>query len=163
MLNINEIKELIKVVDETSVNEVKIELEAVKLTIKKDRLPLKETPLNLVAARQQLPELAQGTTAKAEVEVQEAGVENNAAPSKGSSLTITSPMVGTFYVAPAPDAEPYIKVGDIVSPTSIVCIIEAMKLMNEIEAEVEGEIVEVVARNGELVEYGQPLFIVQPK
>ena len=74
---------------------------------------------------------------------------------------IVSPMVGTFYQAPSPDSEPYVKVGDRVDEKSVVCIVEAMKLMNEIEAEVKGEIVEVLVENGQLVEYGQPLFLVK--
>ena len=74
---------------------------------------------------------------------------------------IVSPMVGTFYRAPAPDTDPYVQVGDRVQENTVVCIVEAMKLMNEIEAEVTGEIVEVLAENGQLVEYGQPLFLVK--
>src|SRR5690606_6025000 len=74
---------------------------------------------------------------------------------------ITSPMVGTFYQAPSPDAAPYVKKGDKVTPETIVCIVEAMKLFNEIEAEVSGEIVEVLVEDGQLVEYGQPLFLVK--
>jgi acetyl-CoA carboxylase biotin carboxyl carrier protein len=71
---------------------------------------------------------------------------------------ITSPIVGTFYRSPGPDKEPYVKEGSTVSPTTIVCIVEAMKLMNEIEAEVSGEVVKVYVENGQPVEYGQPLF-----
>lgn len=71
-------------------------------------------------------------------------------------------MVGTFYEAPNPESDPYVKEGDKVSPDTVVCIVEAMKLMNELEAEVSGEIVEVLVENGELVEYGQPLFLVKP-
>jgi acetyl-CoA carboxylase biotin carboxyl carrier protein len=74
---------------------------------------------------------------------------------------IVSPMVGTFYRAPAPDAEPYVKEGDQVQEDTVVCIVEAMKLMNEIEAEVRGTIVKVLVENGQLVEYGQPLFLVK--
>lgn len=70
-------------------------------------------------------------------------------------------MVGTFYRAPAPDADPYVQVGDRVDEKTVVCIIEAMKLMNEIEAEVRGEIVDILVENGQLVEYGQPLFLVK--
>ena len=77
--------------------------------------------------------------------------------------TITSPMVGTFYAAPSPESPPYVKVGDKVTEESVVCIVEAMKLMNEIEAEVKGEIVEVLVENGQLVEYGQELFLVKPE
>ena len=71
---------------------------------------------------------------------------------------ITSPIVGTFYRSPAPDKEPYIKEGSIISPDTIVCIVEAMKLMNEIEAEVSGEVVKIYVENGQPVEFGQPLF-----
>ena len=74
---------------------------------------------------------------------------------------ITSPMVGTFYGSSSPEEDPYIKVGDKVSKDSIVCIVEAMKLFNEIEGEVSGEIVEILVENGQLVEYGQPLFLVK--
>jgi acetyl-CoA carboxylase biotin carboxyl carrier protein len=76
---------------------------------------------------------------------------------------ITSPMVGTFYSAPSPDADVYVTPGSKVSKDSIVCIVEAMKLFNEIEAEINGEIVEVLVSNGQLVEYGQPLFLVKPE
>lgn len=73
-------------------------------------------------------------------------------------ITITSPMVGTFYSSASPEAEPFVKTGDIVSKGKIICIIEAMKLMNEIESEYDGEIVECLVKNGDMVEYGQPLF-----
>ena len=72
-------------------------------------------------------------------------------------------MVGTFYHSPSPDVDPYVKVGSKVSNDSIVCIVEAMKLFNEIEAEVNGEIVEILVKNGQLVEFGQPLFLVKPE
>jgi acetyl-CoA carboxylase biotin carboxyl carrier protein len=80
----------------------------------------------------------------------------------GNLLTITSPMVGTFYRAPAPDADPYIEVGDPVSVGQTVCIVEAMKLMNEIESEVKGRIVKILVENAQPVEYGQKLFLVEP-
>jgi acetyl-CoA carboxylase biotin carboxyl carrier protein len=77
-------------------------------------------------------------------------------------VTIESPMVGTFYRAPAPSAEPYVKEGQVVEKGSVLCIIEAMKLMNEIEAEVKGRIASVLVENAQPVEYGQPLFLVEP-
>ncbi|NLY51699.1 MAG: acetyl-CoA carboxylase biotin carboxyl carrier protein [Firmicutes bacterium] len=76
-------------------------------------------------------------------------------------VTIEAPMVGTFYRAPAPDAEPYVEVGSIVEVGQPLCIIEAMKLMNEIESEVSGRIVEILAENAQPVEYGQPLFVIE--
>jgi acetyl-CoA carboxylase biotin carboxyl carrier protein len=72
-------------------------------------------------------------------------------------------MVGTFYASPTPDTDAYVKLGSNVTTDSIVCIVEAMKLFNEIEAEINGEIVEILAKNGQLVEYGQPLFLVKPE
>jgi acetyl-CoA carboxylase biotin carboxyl carrier protein len=84
-------------------------------------------------------------------------------PAKENLHKITSPMVGTFYQSPSPEADIYVKVGSKVSKESIVCIVEAMKLFNEIEAEVNGEIVEILVKDGQLVEYGQPLFLVKPE
>ena len=82
------------------------------------------------------------------------------APSK--LVEIKSPMVGTFYTAPSPDSQPYVKVGDSVSVGSVVCIVEAMKLMNEIESEVSGKIVKALVENAQPVEFGQPLFQIDP-
>ncbi len=78
-------------------------------------------------------------------------------------VIVKSPMVGTFYRAPAPDAPPFVEVGQEIEPGQVICIIEAMKLMNEIKAEVAGRVIEIVTENGEPVEFGQPLFAVEPK
>jgi acetyl-CoA carboxylase biotin carboxyl carrier protein len=86
------------------------------------------------------------------------------APARAAGLEeITSPMIGTFYSAPSPDAESFASVGDNVGDETVVCIIEAMKVMNEIKAECSGEIVEILVENGEPVEYGQPLFLVKTR
>ncbi|EDL64555.1 acetyl-CoA carboxylase biotin carboxyl carrier protein, partial [Bacillus sp. SG-1] len=86
------------------------------------------------------------------------------APAADENLhKIVSPMVGTFYQSPSPDKDAYVKTGSKVSEDSVVCIVEAMKLFNEIEAEVKGEIVEILVKDGQLVEYGQPLFLVKPE
>ena len=79
-----------------------------------------------------------------------------------SFVAIEAPMVGTFYRAPAPDAPPYVKEGDLIKEGQILCIIEAMKLMNELESKVAGRVVKVLVENGQGVEYGQPLFLVEP-
>jgi len=78
------------------------------------------------------------------------------------TIQITAPMVGTFYRASAPDAEPYVEIGDEVHPDTVICIIEAMKVMNEIKAEVEGTIVDILVQNGDVIEFGQPLFLIKP-
>ncbi len=79
-----------------------------------------------------------------------------------SLIPIEAPMVGTFYRAPAPDAPPYVREGDLIQKGTVLCIIEAMKLMNEIESEVRGRIAKVLVENGQAVEFGQPLFLVEP-
>ena len=84
-----------------------------------------------------------------------------AAVGTGNQVAITSPMVGTFYRAPAPDADPYVEVGDQVTVGQTVCIVEAMKLMNEIESEVKGRVVKILVENAQPVEYGQKLFLVE--
>jgi acetyl-CoA carboxylase biotin carboxyl carrier protein len=91
-----------------------------------------------------------------------AGANAPASDTAGNIVAITSPMVGTFYRAPAPDADPYIEVGDIVEVGQTVCIVEAMKLMNEIESEVRGRIVQILVQNEQPVEFGQKLFQVEP-
>ena len=84
------------------------------------------------------------------------------APKPDRSVAITSPMVGTFYRAPAPDADPYVEVGDVVEVGQTVCIVEAMKLMNEIEAEARGRVVQILVENSHPVEFGQKLFLIEP-
>ncbi len=77
-------------------------------------------------------------------------------------VAVESPMVGTFYRAPAPGAQPYVAEGDVVKKGQVLCIVEAMKLMNEIEAEFEGRIVSIMVENAQPVEYGEPLFLIEP-
>jgi acetyl-CoA carboxylase biotin carboxyl carrier protein len=101
-------------------------------------------------------------TAPAQAGAKMSAMVVGATPDTAGLLAIESPMVGTFYRAPAPGAEPYVKEGDRVQKGTVVCIVEAMKLMNEIESEVGGLIVKVVAENGKPVEFGQPLFLVDP-
>jgi acetyl-CoA carboxylase biotin carboxyl carrier protein len=156
MFKMSEIKELIKLVDQTSISELEIEKEGARIAIRK---PGKAEPASYVQSAA-VPAPAPAPAQPAEAP---AAVTAPAPAEKDLSgyHQIVSPMVGTFYVAPSPTSPPYVKVGDRVKPDTIVCIVEAMKLMNEIEAEVSGEIVEVLAENGQLVEFGQPLFLVK--
>ena len=171
MLKVQEIRELIKLVDQSSIDEFVYEIEGSKIKMKKNN---STTVVSQVASIPQQPALipavqsipaAQSAPA---VQVQEPAAEPVSAPANEPAVQanlhkITSPMVGTFYSSPTPDADNYVKAGDRVSKDSIVCIVEAMKLFNEIEAEVDGEIVEILVKNGQLVEYGQPLFLVKPE
>nr|MDH3164090.1 acetyl-CoA carboxylase biotin carboxyl carrier protein [Bacillus licheniformis] len=157
MLNIDEIRQLIKLIDESSINEFTYENEGSKVELKKQSGTV-QTIQQVVAAPVQAP--APEAQAK-QAPVQDAPAKEEAAKEGGNFHKITSPMVGTFYASSSPEADPYVTVGSKVTESSVVCIVEAMKLFNEIEAEVEGEIVEVLVENGQLVEYGQPLFLVK--
>jgi len=164
MFKIQEIREIIKLVDSSSIDEFVYEVDGAKVKLKKNGVVVTDTvaPKKEVVAsvvQQSVPvaaPVAPATPAKAE-EAPAAAPANN----DPSLHKIVSPMVGTFYQSPNPDSPAYVKVGDKVGDETIVCIVEAMKLFNEIEAEVQGEIVEVLVKDGELVEYGQPLFLVK--
>ncbi|WP_102027065.1 acetyl-CoA carboxylase biotin carboxyl carrier protein [Salirhabdus sp. Marseille-P4669] len=166
MLKIQEIRELIKLIDESSIDEFKYEVDGAKVKMKKNNdksgptTTIVEQP---VAAVQQpvVQATPQVEVPKEESNVVEQKEEKKDTKSKEFDYEITSPMVGTFYRSPSPDSDPFIEVGDKVKADTTVCIVEAMKLFNEIEAEVTGEIVEILVNNGELVEYGQPLFRVK--
>ncbi len=165
MLKVSDIRELIRLLDETSVHELTIETGEVTVTMKKadvtgyiaapvaSALPHESAPAQVVA-KAEAPvasaPIAAPTPAEQKPVKEETGFEY-----------IKSPMVGTFYRASSPTVAAYVEVGSKVTPKSVVCIVEAMKLMNEIEADLQGEIVEILAENGHLVEYGQPLFKVK--
>ncbi|CAM4508331.1 MAG: acetyl-CoA carboxylase biotin carboxyl carrier protein [Paenibacillus macerans] len=161
MFNLNEIKELIELVDKTSIQEVEIENEGARLCIRKPGKSeiVQVQPQLAAAAPQNVPAALAVAPAVNEPAAQPAKPAENAA----NLHTIASPMVGTFYRSSSPDAQPYVNIGDKVGEKTTVCIIEAMKLMNELEAEVKGEIIDILVENGQLVEYGQPLFLVKPE
>lgn len=159
MFKLQEVRELIKLIDSSNIDEFEYKKDGTTIKMKKRG--------NEVVAVQPSP-VVQKPLQVAEVEVvampaqTEAPVKEEQQTVQNENLhKITSPMVGTFYASSAPDAPAYVKVGDRVTEGSVVCIVEAMKLFNEIEAEVNGEIVEILVNNGQLVEYGQPLFLVK--
>lgn len=172
MFKIQEIREIIRLIDQSSIQEFTYENEGTTITLKKYThaqpvVTVQETPVPVIEEQPKPPAPQQNETAAVEAPVQNKASEqtNEKAPTEEDTnlVKITSPMVGTFYAAPAPDKPPYVQVGDKVKEDTVVCIVEAMKLFNEIEAEVKGEIVEVLVENGQLVEYGQPLFLVKPE
>lgn len=160
MFKLSEIKELIRLVDQSSLQELEIQNEGYKLFLRKpattESVIVTQTPVHSAAPG---PVHQPAAVAQPQVKQEEPAEEKNEAAA--GLHRIVSPMVGTYYHAPSPDAPVFVKAGDKVSEKTVVCIVEAMKLMNEIEAEVKGEIVEVLVENGQLVEYGQPLFLVR--
>jgi acetyl-CoA carboxylase biotin carboxyl carrier protein len=165
MLKVQEIREIIKLVDQSSLDEFVYEHEGSKIQMKKNLLTA-VTAVQPVTKVVEANQVSIPTSVTAPVELKQEVVQETASVVKNEAETanlhkITSPMVGTFYSAPSPEADAYVRPGSKVSKDSIVCIVEAMKLFNEIEAEVNGEIVEVLVKNGQLVEFGQPLFLVK--
>lgn len=157
MFKLNEIKELIKLLDQTSIEELELENDGFKLALRK---PKQAEVVSVHAAPVQHSAAAVQAVA---TEVAAPAVQQAEAVKKSTEglYSIPSPMVGTFYSAPSPEAPSFVKIGSKVNEKTVVCILEAMKLMNELEADVKGEIVEILVENGQLVEYGQPLFLVK--
>lgn len=170
MFKLNEIRELIRLIDETSVTELNVESAGTKLTIKKDIVGA-VIPSTTMQHQTTVPMASVTPVTPASPSVQSAPVVETLKEDKPVTASspvedptlhkIVSPMVGTFYSSPSPDAEPYVSAGSKVNEKTVVCIVEAMKLMNEIEADVRGEVVAVLVENGQLVEYGQPMFLVK--
>lgn len=159
-MNIKEIQELIKFVSKAGVSEVEIQQKDFKIIIK---TPAKTNGDHAVVTVPQVVSVAQPV---APVAAAPAPKVETPAPEKpadsGKTITIKSPMIGTFYRSSGPDKPPFVNVGDEIKKGSVICIIEAMKLFNEIEAEVSGRIVKVLVDDSSPVEYDQPLFLVEP-
>lgn len=168
-MDLNEIQSLIKFVSKSGVSEVELETKDFKINIKTtaasssvERVPVAPIPAYvappMLAAAPVAPVApAAVTTAAAPAESKPAAVENDS-----KYITIKSPMIGTFYRSANPESDPFVSVGTAVAPGKVICIIEAMKLFNEIECEVSGKIVKVLADDASPVEYDQPLFLVDP-
>ncbi|MBY0480053.1 MAG: acetyl-CoA carboxylase biotin carboxyl carrier protein [Chitinophagaceae bacterium] len=156
-MDLKQIHELIKIVNKSNIGEISIEDKDGKVTIKQ-----KEEPAITVAA----PQHQVFTTAPAPVAPATAPAASTATPAPAAKadnlVTIKSPMIGTFYRRPSPDKPIFAEIGTEVSPGKVVCIIEAMKLFNEIESEISGTIVKVLVDDASPVEYDQPLFLVEP-
>lgn len=153
-LEFNELRELLAVINQTDIAEFNLKSGEFELVVRKG-VPLSEfaPPVAVAVPLPAAPPLSPPPS-----------ISPAPAPARASEklLEVKSPMVGTFYRSPAPDEAPFVEVGDRIRLGQIVCIIEAMKLMNDLEAEVAGEVVEVLAKNGEPVEYGQVLMRVNP-
>jgi acetyl-CoA carboxylase biotin carboxyl carrier protein len=142
-MELEDLKELIEFLKETDITELQMEKDGIKVRIKREKiLSSLELPI----------QKSKGLQEKIVVEEEETQ----------RLITVTSPIVGTFYRSPSPEAEPFVEVGSNVNKGQVLCIVEAMKLMNEIESEVDGVVVKVLVENGQPVEYGEPLFLIEP-
>ncbi len=146
-MNIKEIKDMINLMNEHNLTEIEIEKDGFKIKLKKES----KTPAGggkiLIERSDKHTELEQELKEETEA---------------SNLIEIKAPMVGTFYSAPSPEAPPYVKREDIIEVGQVICIVEAMKLMNEIKSEVKGRIKDILAENGEPIEFGQILFLIEP-
>jgi acetyl-CoA carboxylase biotin carboxyl carrier protein len=160
-MNKKEIEELITFVSEAGVSEVSLETKEIKITIKTHRAQQAQVYAqpDFATGGAPSPSVTPAVSSKAEASPPAASAPK---PDESKLHVIKSPMIGTFYRTPHPDKPNFVSVGDEVKPGSIICIIEAMKLFNEIECDVTGKIVKVLVDNASPVEYDQPLFLVEP-
>lgn len=159
-MNLNEIQDLIKFVSKSGVSEVEIEKKDFKIIIKSESK--KQEHIVYQAAPQVVAAPAPAAPAPAAAPAAPAAAPAPAASDDSKYITVKSPMIGTFYRSSSPDKDPFVQVGSTIQKGSPVCIIEAMKLFNEIESEVAGKVVKVLVDDASPVEYDQPLFLIDP-
>jgi len=158
LMDIKQIQELVKIINKTNIAEISIEEEGLKITIKQKEEIVQQVvaapavPTPVAAAPLVAAPAAAAAAPKAEAPAKEAD----------NLVAIKSPMIGTFYRSPSPDKPPFIEIGSDVTPGKVVCIVEAMKLFNEIESEIRGKVVKILVEDASPVEYDQPLFLVEP-
>ena len=151
-MNIKEIKEMINLMNDNSLVELEIEKDGMRIRLRKLTNETQGFSGPIVIEKEKLVE-SRGA--------RELGTETSG-ESQVKTVEIKAPMVGTFYRAPSPESPPYVEVGQIIEAGQVICVIEAMKLMNEIKSEVKGKVVEVLVDNAEPVEYGQSMFLIEP-
>lgn len=160
-MDFKQIQELIRLINKSNIGELTIEEKGFKVTIKQKQDNIQQVMAAPVYAPSAPAPVAAPATAPA-APAAEAEKPKTAEPAASNLITIKSPMIGTFYRRPSPDKPLFAEVGDEIVPGKVVCIIEAMKLFNEIESEVKGKIVKILAEDASPVEYDQPLFLVEP-
>lgn len=149
-MDYKEIKRLMDDMGNSKLTEIEIEFpDGIKISMKKDNSPKLSAPTPMVKENAEI------------VEVKEAGLPTVQEKKKTDGNIVKSPMVGTFYLKSSPTAEAFVEIGSKVKKGDTLCIIEAMKLMNEIESEFTGEVIEILVKDGEMVDYGKPLFVIK--
>lgn len=172
-MTFKQIQELIKIVSKSEIGELKIEQDNFKISLKTKDFMGKTANLNQISLAQPVaplttevpsaaPQTSPGTIENKESEEKSTSTPEQETQGSENYITVKSPMIGTFYRSPSPDKPPFIKVGDNVSKGQVTCIVEAMKLFNEIESEVEGKVVKILLDDASPVEYDQPLFLIDP-
>lgn len=170
-MDLKEIQNLIKFVARSGASEVKLEMDDIKITIKTggddkgETTYINQYPMGSGQMQQQLPQQQQQSQPQSQESPQETAASKQAATNAANDakyITVKSPIIGTFYRKPSPDKSVFVEVGDSIKVGDVLCVIEAMKLFNEIESEVSGTIVKVLVDDSSPVEFDQPLFLVDP-
>lgn len=157
-IDLNYLKKLIKLLDSSNLAELEIEEQGSKIRLSKPRPKI--TGMMAPSNMQMMP-MASSSSDDTSISIEKKSDAKPVEAKSENTYEVRSPMVGTFYRAPSPDADSYVQVGSTVGEGTVLCIIEAMKLMNEIESEASGKIVKILVENGQPVEYNQPLFLVE--
>jgi acetyl-CoA carboxylase biotin carboxyl carrier protein len=165
-VNLKSLKKIVTIMNRAQLTELNIEQDGIKIHLRKG--PASDPMTQVMTTAAMLPTVLPAVAPAPGMAPAAAIAATAAAPPSAAEIdanlhTITSPMVGTFYRAPAPDASPFVSEGTVVEESAVVCIVEAMKLMNEIKAEVRGVIKKILVENAQAVEFGQPLFLVERK
>ena len=166
-MDLKEIQNLIKFVAKSGASEVKLEMDDVKITIKtgsedRETTILQQVPMGGMQAQPQMQQQPQQQQQAPAPQAESSGSEKDNTSEDSKYITVKSPIIGTFYRKPSPDKGAFVEVGDTVKEGDVLCVIEAMKLFNEIESEVSGKIVKVLVDDSSPVEFDQPLFLVDP-
>lgn len=163
-MDLNYLKRLVKIFDDSQAVDLEIEEEGIKLKMSKGKANSVtiENPAQQVMPMPVMPQAAPQPVQQAAPQAQPAAEEQAAKDDTDGLHKINSPIVGTFYRAPSPDSEPFVEIGTKVTPGTTLCIVEAMKLMNEIESDVAGTVVRILVNNAEPVEYNQAMFLIKP-
>jgi acetyl-CoA carboxylase biotin carboxyl carrier protein len=149
-MNIKEIKEMINLMNENGLSELEIEKDNMRIKLKKTASGMEASGPIVIERERTMPLDAKETP------------ESSTEKETQKTVEIKAPMVGTFYRAPSPESAPYVDIGQVIEPGQVICIIEAMKLMNEIKSEIKGKLIEILVENTEPVEFGQPMFLIEP-
>lgn len=161
-MDFKQIQELIKMVNKSNIGELTVELKDFRVTIKQREEKITQVVSAPVQAYPNVPQHIPSHTSLNPTPAKAAAAEGSSEAAAVNTITIKSPMIGTFYRRSSPDKPNFVEIGDDINPGKVVCIIEAMKLFNEIESEVKGKIVKVLVEDASPVEYDQPLFLVEP-
>lgn len=160
-MDLKEIQSLIKFVAKSGASEVKLEMEDIKITIRTGSSN-SSTPETTIVQQIPVPQAPVAPAPVVPISVMPVATEASTTQDESHYITIKSPIIGTFYRKPSPDVPSFVEVGSVIKPGDVLCVIEAMKLFNDIESEVSGKIVKVLVEDSSPVEFDQPLFLVDP-